>query len=162
MTLMEIYNRFFLVNLNEFPNIGIDLEINKILFCFLIGIVVTTVIFNYRTTVNSTLIKKLMRHESKNAENAKTLDELGINNFGTRQALSSTGGRLTKLIVRIDENSVSTEKVDIENESNAENDLSQADDSESFCADKIADEQILHHSQFSTSLCIFCPLLIII
>ena len=89
----------------------------------------------------TTLIKKLIRHESKNAENAKTLDELGINNFGTRQALSSTGGRLAKLIVRIDENSVSTEKVDIENESNSENDLSQADDSESFSAENIADEQ---------------------
>ena len=102
MTIIEIYNRFFLINLNEFPNIGIDLQINKVLFCFLIGIIVTTIVVNFRTATNSALIKKLLRHEANDKDSAKTLDELKINTAATRMTLSATGGRLAKIIVRDD------------------------------------------------------------
>ncbi len=100
MALIDFYNKYFLINLNEYPNIGIDLEINKILFCFLVGMVVTTIIFNYRTEGNSRLIKKLLRYESTCEENAKTLGELGLDNFNSRLTLSGNS-RINKIISRV-------------------------------------------------------------
>ena len=120
MTLVEIYNRFFLVNLNDFPNIGIDLEINKVLFCFLIGVIVTTVVFNYRTSINSAIIKKLIRYESNSKESAKTLDDLGLDKYSVRNTLSSSGGRLAKIVLRTD----NTDNISAEGEEDKEADVS--------------------------------------
>ena len=109
MSLYEFYNKYFLINTNEFPNIGMDLEINKILFCFLLGLIVTTVIYNYRTEGNSRLIKKLLRYEAFSEDNAKTLDELGLNNFNSRLSLSGSG-RIKKIISRVGETAMSFEE----------------------------------------------------
>ena len=109
MSLIELYNKYFLINLNDYPNIGLDLQINKVLFCFLLGLIITTVIFNYRTEGNSRLIKKLLRYDSTNEENAKTLDELGLNNFNSRLSLSGSG-RISKLVLRLGAKEMSYEE----------------------------------------------------
>ena len=108
MTLFDIYHDFFLINLNEFSNIGLDLEINKILFYFLIGIIVTTIIYNYRTAGNVTLIKRLVRNESFSEDNAKTLDELKINTLNTRLAANSV--RLKRIIKRVGQKEMTYEE----------------------------------------------------
>lgn len=100
MTLIEFYNKYFLINLLDYPNIGIDLQINVILFCFLIGLIVTTVIINLRNEAVTRLIKKLLRYESLNEENAKTLTDLGINNAITRSTLMGSS-RIAKIISRV-------------------------------------------------------------
>ena len=102
MTLYEFYEKYFLVNLNDYPNIGIDLEISKVLFCLLVGLIVATVVIGYRRYAVITIIKKLMRHEIYSEENAKTLVELSINSFGTRMALKGKG-RLSGIVKRVGE-----------------------------------------------------------
>ena len=102
MTLYEFYQKYFLVNLNDYSNIGVDLEISKVLFYFLIGIIVATAIINYRRSAMITMIKKLLRHEIYSEDDAKTLTELNINNFGTRLALNGKG-RLSGIVKRAGE-----------------------------------------------------------
>ena len=102
MTLYEFYEKYFLVNLNDYPNIGIDLEISKILFCLLVGLIIATVIIGYRRFAMITIIKKLMRHEIYSESDAKTLTELNIDSFGTRLSLKGKG-RLSGIVKRAGE-----------------------------------------------------------
>ena len=102
MTLIDFYNQYFLVNLKDYSNLKIDLEINKILLYFVIGIIITMIIFNYRTAGNIKLVKKLLRYEANNEENSKTLDELQLNTFNSRLSLSGNG-RIKKIIKRVGE-----------------------------------------------------------
>lgn len=102
MSFYEFYNKYFLVNLNDYSNIKIDLEISKILFFLLVGIIIATVIVNYRRASMILIIKKLLRHEIFSEDSAKNLSELGIDNIGVRLALSS-GGRLSGIVLRAGE-----------------------------------------------------------
>lgn len=100
MSLPELYNKYFLVNLNDYSNIEIDFEINKILFFFFVGIIFATIIVNLSREVNTAIIKALMRHEVYTEEDAKTLSDLKLNKFTARMALSSSS-RLSKLVKRV-------------------------------------------------------------
>ena len=109
MTLIEFYNKYFIINLSDYPNIGIDLQINVVLFCFLIGMIVTTLIINYRTETNLTLIKKLLRYEANSEENAKTLSEIGFYTAMAKLTLRGSG-RIKKLISRVGEKQMTYEE----------------------------------------------------
>ena len=100
MNLYEFYNEYFLLNLNEYSNIGVDLEITKILFALLVGIIIATVVVNFRRAGVNTVLKKLMRIEAFDEESAKTLDEMGINTLGVRLAARSQG-RASKIVRRV-------------------------------------------------------------
>ena len=97
MEWLKIFRDFFSVNLKDYPNIGIDLEITKVLFCFTIGLIVTTIVVSYIRLQTNTLIKKLLRHEATEEENAKSLEKLGMNSFGASVAFLSKG-RLSKIV----------------------------------------------------------------
>lgn len=97
---MEFYNfirAYFLVNLNDYPNIGIDLEITKVLFCFTIGLIVTTIVVSYIKIQINTLIKKLIRYEATEEENAKDLEKLGMKPIEARVAFLAKS-RISKII----------------------------------------------------------------
>ena len=98
---MNFYEKYFLINLKDYSNIGLDLEINKILFCILVGAVLAIAIIGYRKVGICRVLKSLLRHESRDEESAKTLDELKINSLCVRIALSATEGRLAKIISRV-------------------------------------------------------------
>ncbi len=89
MTLYEFYHKYLSINLNDYSNIGIDLEISKILFCFLVGLIIATVIVNYRRASMILIIKKLLRHEVFSEDSAKSLPELDANSLGVRLSLTS-------------------------------------------------------------------------
>ena len=97
MELLSIFREFFSVNLKDYPNIGIDLQITKVLFCFTIGLIVTTIVVNYiRISVN-TLIKKLLRYDATTEDNAKNLEKLGMKPFEAKVAFLSKG-RVAKVV----------------------------------------------------------------
>ena len=89
MTLYEFYHKYLSINLKDYSNIGIDLEISKILFCFLVGLIIATVIVNYRRASMILIIKKLLRHEVFSEDSAKSLSELDANSLGVRLSLTS-------------------------------------------------------------------------
>lgn len=90
------YEEYFSVNLKDYPNIGIDLEISKLLFYFCIGVMIAAIVLNYKRACTVSLIKKLLRYNSTDEESAKTLAELNIKDIEAKVALST--GRIERMI----------------------------------------------------------------
>lgn len=86
---MELYEKYFSINLKDYYNIGLDLEINKLLFAFLVALIVVTIAASVIKSTMYTVIKALIRHEARDEESAKTLAELGLNSFRYKNALKS-------------------------------------------------------------------------
>ena len=105
----EFYKDYFLLNLKDYPNIGIDLPINQILFALLVGIIIAVVAVNYNRYCMSLMIRRLMRQSAVSEEGAKTLGELGIKSKGVRFLLSS-GGRLSRIARRAGEKNYTYEE----------------------------------------------------
>lgn len=97
MTFNDFYERYFLINLSDYPNIGINLPITQIIFGLVIGAIIGSIIINLLRSGTHSVVKALIRYEARDEESARTLDEMRINTFSVRAALSS-GGRLMKLI----------------------------------------------------------------
>ena len=102
MSFLEFYNKYFEINLNDYPEIGIDLEISRVLLAFLIAIIVATVIINVNRAATITFIKKLVRLEALSEENAKSIKELKLNNVFASIAIKSNG-KVKNIIQRVGE-----------------------------------------------------------
>ena len=90
------------INLKDYTNIGIDLEITKLLFAFFIGIIVATVVINYNRACTALVIKRLLRREALSQESARTLTELSVATLGVKMLLRSNG-RIKRIIKRVGE-----------------------------------------------------------
>lgn len=100
--MLEFLKTCFSINLNEYENIGIDLEINKLLAITFLAFLVGIVLYNtYRRNINLTL-SQLIRHGAKNEESAETLKELRLDKIGTVRRLLLGDNLLTKLVARVD------------------------------------------------------------
>lgn len=100
----SFYKKYFLINLNSYPNISIDLEINVLLFYFLIGILAAIIFVNYKHAKTQDILKALTRHKAFCEESAKTLSELGIDTSAMRRMLNGEG-QLAKTVARVGEKS---------------------------------------------------------
>ena len=99
---LKFLNKYLNLNLKDYSNIGIDLEINKLLLCFLVGAIVASVLMSFNTTRINITVKKLLRRSALNEESALTLDELGINTWSIRRLLSASS-QLKRLVARVGE-----------------------------------------------------------
>ena len=102
MTFGQFLKYYFSINLANYPHIGINFEINKILVLFLVGMIITIVVVNLRRDAISTFLKKLLRHKAFDEESAKTLDDIAYNTFLIKLSLSG-GGRISKVVKRVGE-----------------------------------------------------------
>ena len=102
MIFKDIYEKYFLINLKDYPNIGINLEINVLVLAFTLGVVFASFMINYHRGYTYFTVKRLLRHGALDEKGAKTLDELGINSLSVRFALSRSG-QLSKLVRRVGE-----------------------------------------------------------
>lgn len=98
---MDFYEKYFLLNLKDYPSLGIDLEINKILLYIVIGAIIALIFMGYRKAGASSVVRSILRRGAKNEESAKTLDELKVNTPAARSVLRATGGRISKLVFRV-------------------------------------------------------------
>ena len=96
MILINFYKDFFSLNLKDYPNIAIDLEINKLLFCLFLGVMVAAIFMNYKRHCTITLIKRLLRYDAISIDKAKSISDLGIKSSHVKTALKSS--RITKII----------------------------------------------------------------
>ena len=88
MNLFELCNEYFSVNLKDYPNIGIDRQITKLLFYIFVGLIILAILINMRRAAKILLVKKLLVNEIFCENNAQTLTDLGVNNFATRFILT--------------------------------------------------------------------------
>ena len=107
---MDFFTKYIEINLKDYKNIGLDLEINKILLFITLGIIIASVLVNYNRSLISTLIKKLVRHKAYDEASAKTLAELGlVTSRGTRR-LVENNSRVGKLVCFVGEEKLTYEE----------------------------------------------------
>ena len=105
----SFFKNYFLVNLKDYPSFGFDFPITAVLFCFLIALIFTTVVVNYKRRKIEEVISALTRHKAFNEESAKTLAELNLNLASVRSLLSSEG-QLTKMVSYVGEKKLGYEE----------------------------------------------------
>jgi len=95
------FKKCFSINLNEFEQIGINLEINKVLLIACIAFGIFMILFAiYRNNIR-TFVVQLMRHEATSEDKACTLDEIGLSNNKIIIYLISHNSMLTKIVGRL-------------------------------------------------------------
>ncbi len=107
---MNFFKKYIEINLNDYKNIGIDLEINKILLLITVGIIIASVLVNHNRQLLSTLVKKLTRHKANSEASAKTLAELGLGANRGIKRLIENNGRVGKLIAVVGEEKLTYEE----------------------------------------------------
>ena len=94
---------FFFLNLKDYPNIGIDFEINVFLLCVFVAVAACFFIVNmYRQNIQD-IVMQLTRHGAKDEESAKTLNELHLKDSAFIKMALSGEGQLAKVVGRVGE-----------------------------------------------------------
>ena len=99
----KIIYDFFLINLKDYPNINIDLEINVVLLFVSIAIAVCAVVITLYRSALQRAIKQLTRLGATDEASARTLAELGMEKSWILKMALSREGRLTRIIGRVGE-----------------------------------------------------------
>jgi hypothetical protein len=99
----EFVDTYLNLNLKDYRNIAIDLEITKLLGLLFIGIMVAAVLMNLFKQKSSLIIKSLLRYECTDEDKAKTLGELHISSRIAEHIAFSDTGRLKRIIKRVGE-----------------------------------------------------------
>lgn len=101
--MFAVLKKCFEINLNDYENININLEINKVIlgafFALIIGVVILSI---YRGSIR-TVIVQLTRHGAKNEETAKKLSELGLDKSHSVKSLLCRDNILTRVVARVGE-----------------------------------------------------------
>lgn len=96
----DIFESYFELNLNEYSNIGIDLEINKVLLALFVALCVSFFVIHFHRRTMYLIIRQMLRHGAVGEDNAMTLSDLGIDRtFGVRYLILHSSE--LKRIVRI-------------------------------------------------------------
>jgi hypothetical protein len=98
--MFKVLKECFSSNLNDYDNIGINREINKVILGAVIALIVGVIFLNvYRGNIKL-VVTQLTRHKSKSEEDAKTLTELGLDNNRITKWMLSRENLLTKIVGR--------------------------------------------------------------
>ena len=97
----EFYTRFFLINLKDYYNLGVDLEINIVLLALLPIVMLIWIAFHFWRNNTFLVIKRLARRDATNTDSAKTLRELGLFDKAMLKWMLSSEGQLSKIVKRV-------------------------------------------------------------
>ncbi len=106
----KLYYDLFLINLKDYKNIGIDLQINVLLLCLFLALCVSFFVINHHRATTQIIVKQLMRHNANDKDSAKTLEELGLDGSASAKRMLSAGGQITKLVARVGEKTYTYEE----------------------------------------------------
>lgn len=145
--LAETLKKNFEINLNDYENIGINLQINKVLLIAFIAFTIVAAFLNVFRMNSRLMIVQLFRHGAKSEEEAKTLEELGLNkNFFIKYLLSGSN-LLSKTVGRIGEKKYTyDEYVALDKKERRENEMIDFD-TERFYIKEEENDRALHISE---------------
>ena len=99
--MLKIFKDCFSVNLNEYDNIRVNLEINKVILVAFFVLIIGIILFNsYRRNIRLA-VSQLIRHGAKTQENAKTVGELGLGNVAPIKRMLLGENLLTRIVARV-------------------------------------------------------------
>ena len=99
--MIEVLKRYFEINLNDYDNIGVSLEINKAIAIASIAFMVAVILFCLHRGAIRLVIMQLTRHDATSPEDAKTLKELGLDKRRFVKRILSGDNILTKTVARV-------------------------------------------------------------
>ncbi len=101
MNLYAFYKRYLLLNLKDYPNIGIDFPITAVLFILALGLIATTIAVNIRRAKIAAVVMRLCRLDATSEDRAITISEMRLNTKSYRSLLSKTDGELATIVARV-------------------------------------------------------------
>ena len=101
--MLKIFTDCFSINLNEYDNLGVSLEINKVILVAFAALIIGIIYFNFYRRNIKLAVSQLIRHGAKNVDNAKTLGELGLSNFAPIKRMLLGENLLTRIVARVGE-----------------------------------------------------------
>ena len=91
------------LNLNDYENIGIDFEINKLVLFVMLAFCVAAVLLSfYRGTIRL-VVMQLIRHSACDENSAKTLKNIGLGDNKIAKYMLKGDNLLTKVVRRVGE-----------------------------------------------------------
>ena len=100
---VAFYEDYISLNMKNYPNLGFDFEIVKVLLIAAVVLCVVFCVMDFHKKNAYLIIKQLMRHEAKNPESAKTLSELSLSeNRAVRRSLASSS-QIRSVVGRVGE-----------------------------------------------------------
>ena len=107
---VAFYEDYISLNMKDYPNLGFDFEIVKVLLIAAVVLCVVFCVMDFHKKNAYLIIKQLMRHEAKNPESAKTLSELSLSeNRAVRRSLASSS-QIRSVVGRVGEKELTYEE----------------------------------------------------
>ena len=105
----SFYRDYISVNLSDYPNIGMDLDIVKLIFAVAIAFCAAFCISDYYRKNMYSIVKQLMRHEAKDETSAKTLQQIGLADSRALKKALSDSSQMKSIVSRVGEEKQSYE-----------------------------------------------------
>ncbi len=118
--LKNFYNKYLSVNLSDYENIKVNLDINLVVLAVALALVIASIgIYRHQTLV-ATLYKKLLRKEVFGKDLAVSLGDLGLADKSFRKLLTERYGNLKNSLLFIGEEGTTKEAYAESNETSSE------------------------------------------
>ncbi len=95
------YYNYFLINLSDYENIGIDFEINKALFILTVVLGIALILFDMQRGAMSQIAKQLIRHRAIDESSSSTLKELGLDSSPLVKLVLSRRTEISRVVRRV-------------------------------------------------------------
>lgn len=105
----SFFDKYFNVNLSDYPAFGFDFNVSLLVFGIFIGITAAIVIATLRRSASTLVLRQLLRHEATGEGEAKTLCELGLAERSTVKSVLSSDKTLRRFVSLVGEKAVSYE-----------------------------------------------------
>lgn len=99
--MLDIFKKCFAINLGDYENIGINLEINVVVLGAFIAVILGVVFLNVYRGNLKLMIMQLTRHGATNEDGAKTLKELGLYDSRIIRRMLAGHNMLTQVVARV-------------------------------------------------------------
>lgn len=160
--MLDKLKEYLSINLKDYDNIGIDLEINKFLVILCAALCVSFFIINYKRAIISETVKQLLRHGAVEESAAKTLKELGLDSNGAVRRALSSDTQLRRMVAFVGEVKLSYEEYVAMQKARKKPDAPNLDEARLYVADGSLERAKHVYNSYNVSLlrtallCVFC------
>ena len=107
---VAFYEDYICLNMKDYPNLGFDIEISKILLIASVVLCAVFCVMDFYKKNSYIIIKQLMRHEAKTPEKAKTLAELSLSESRAVRRMIASSSQLRSVVGRVGEKELTYEE----------------------------------------------------
>ena len=106
----SFFDKYFNVNLSDYPAFGFDFNVSLLTLGIFIGIIIAVVITTVRRSASTLVLRQLLRHEATGEAEAKTLSDVGLLDKRCVKSALSTDKMLRRFVSLVGEEEPSYEE----------------------------------------------------